>query len=194
MIRIAITEAAFEAIAQTLPLGSVGYEKRDQREGRAPDLARSGGPRPPQGDARAGRGQQRRDPAAGRLASLCVECTFALTEPPVLREMTPSQIGRRLVGLMQGKRPREPDLDSGRAGLAGIGLSLWRGAPQRLRRWRVGAVIPIGNPDRRITRRASAFFENIRVICGRPALARTSRSTSIRAVPTIDLPDDELAA
>ena len=26
MIRIAITEAAFEAIAQTLPLGSVGYE------------------------------------------------------------------------------------------------------------------------------------------------------------------------
>jgi hypothetical protein len=30
MIRIAITEAAFEAIAQTLPLGSVGYEKRDQ--------------------------------------------------------------------------------------------------------------------------------------------------------------------
>jgi hypothetical protein len=26
MIRIAITEAAFEAIARTLPLGSVGYE------------------------------------------------------------------------------------------------------------------------------------------------------------------------
>ena len=26
MIRIAITEAAFEAIAQTVPLGSVGYE------------------------------------------------------------------------------------------------------------------------------------------------------------------------
>ena len=27
MIRIAITEAAFKAIAATLPLGSVGYEK-----------------------------------------------------------------------------------------------------------------------------------------------------------------------
>jgi hypothetical protein len=27
MIRITITEAAFEAIAATLPLGSVGYEK-----------------------------------------------------------------------------------------------------------------------------------------------------------------------
>ncbi len=26
MIRIAITEAAFEAVAATLPLGSVGYE------------------------------------------------------------------------------------------------------------------------------------------------------------------------
>ena len=34
MIRIAITQAAFDAAA-TLPLGSVGYRGRDQREGRA---------------------------------------------------------------------------------------------------------------------------------------------------------------
>jgi hypothetical protein len=33
MIRIAITQAAFEAIARTLPLGSVGYEnKTDERQ------------------------------------------------------------------------------------------------------------------------------------------------------------------
>ena len=29
MVRIAITQAAFEAIARTLPLGSVGYEWAD---------------------------------------------------------------------------------------------------------------------------------------------------------------------
>jgi hypothetical protein len=33
MIRIAITEAAFEAIARTLPLGSVGYENAVDAEG-----------------------------------------------------------------------------------------------------------------------------------------------------------------
>jgi hypothetical protein len=33
MIKIAISQAAFDAIAATLPLGSVGYEERDQRAG-----------------------------------------------------------------------------------------------------------------------------------------------------------------
>jgi hypothetical protein len=33
MVRIAITQAAFEAIARTLPLGSVGYENRVNERG-----------------------------------------------------------------------------------------------------------------------------------------------------------------
>jgi hypothetical protein len=33
MIRIAITSAAFEAIAATLPLGSVGYENQTNEKG-----------------------------------------------------------------------------------------------------------------------------------------------------------------
>jgi hypothetical protein len=33
MIRIAITQAAFEAIAATLPLGSVGYENATNQRG-----------------------------------------------------------------------------------------------------------------------------------------------------------------
>jgi hypothetical protein len=33
MIRIAITPAAFEAIAKTLPLGSVGYENKVNEKG-----------------------------------------------------------------------------------------------------------------------------------------------------------------
>ena len=33
MIRIAITEAAFDAIAKTLPLGSVGYENEFNEKG-----------------------------------------------------------------------------------------------------------------------------------------------------------------
>jgi hypothetical protein len=33
MIRIAITQAAFEAIAKTLPLGSVGYENKVNEKG-----------------------------------------------------------------------------------------------------------------------------------------------------------------
>jgi hypothetical protein len=32
MIRIAITEAAFEAISETLPLGSVGYENKTNEQ------------------------------------------------------------------------------------------------------------------------------------------------------------------
>ena len=42
MIRIAITEAAFDAIAKTLPLGSVGYENKVNEKGerrRAPALS-----------------------------------------------------------------------------------------------------------------------------------------------------------
>ena len=33
MVRIAITQAAFEAIAKTLPLGSVGYENETNEKG-----------------------------------------------------------------------------------------------------------------------------------------------------------------
>jgi hypothetical protein len=33
MVRIAISEAAFEAIARTLPLGSVGYENKTNAKG-----------------------------------------------------------------------------------------------------------------------------------------------------------------
>jgi hypothetical protein len=33
MIRIAITQAAFEAIAATFPLGNVGYENKTDEEG-----------------------------------------------------------------------------------------------------------------------------------------------------------------
>jgi hypothetical protein len=33
MIRIAITQAAFDAIAATLPLGSVGYENKTDEHG-----------------------------------------------------------------------------------------------------------------------------------------------------------------
>jgi hypothetical protein len=39
MIRIALMQEAFDAIAATLPLGSVGLRGRDQRQGRAADLA-----------------------------------------------------------------------------------------------------------------------------------------------------------
>ena len=52
-------------LTQTLPLGSVGYEERGQREGRAARLARQGGCGPARGDAWAGRELQRRDRAAG---------------------------------------------------------------------------------------------------------------------------------
>jgi hypothetical protein len=33
MVRIAITQAAFDAIAETLPLGSVGYENATNEKG-----------------------------------------------------------------------------------------------------------------------------------------------------------------
>jgi hypothetical protein len=38
-IRIAITQAAYDAIAATIPLGSVGYEGKSRREGRGLHLA-----------------------------------------------------------------------------------------------------------------------------------------------------------
>ena len=47
MIRIAISQAAFDAIAKTLPLGSVGYENATNEKGERliwPDPA---APRPP---------------------------------------------------------------------------------------------------------------------------------------------------
>jgi hypothetical protein len=36
MIRIAMSAEAFEAIARTLPFGSVGYENKTNEEGRRP--------------------------------------------------------------------------------------------------------------------------------------------------------------
>jgi hypothetical protein len=47
MIRIAITQAAFDAIAKTLPLGSVGYE-RECAPRKVNDLAGGRRPDPPQ--------------------------------------------------------------------------------------------------------------------------------------------------
>jgi hypothetical protein len=38
MIRIAISQAAFDAIAATLPVGSATLRERSQREGREVDL------------------------------------------------------------------------------------------------------------------------------------------------------------
>ena len=63
MIRIAMTQAAFDAIASTLPLGSVAVEPEDNGRGErtiwlAPKCAE-----PAAGDARAGGELQRRDPA-----------------------------------------------------------------------------------------------------------------------------------
>jgi hypothetical protein len=54
MIRIAISVAAFEAIAKTLPLGSVAVESYF-RKGRAHRLAGGGNGEPARRDARAGR-------------------------------------------------------------------------------------------------------------------------------------------
>jgi len=41
MVRIAISQAAFDAIARTLPVGSVGYEVQAERQGRTADLGSS---------------------------------------------------------------------------------------------------------------------------------------------------------
>ncbi len=45
MIRIAVTPIAYDAIASTLPLGSVGLRGRARREGPALGLGRGGSPR-----------------------------------------------------------------------------------------------------------------------------------------------------
>jgi hypothetical protein len=66
MIRIAITTGAFDAIASTLPLGSVGYENKTNERGERLvwlDLAMVNRLRP--GHARTGRVVQRCDFAAG---------------------------------------------------------------------------------------------------------------------------------
>jgi hypothetical protein len=63
MVRIAISAEAFEAIAKTLPVGSVGYEEQGEREGRAFNLVRAERGRPPQGSVRPRRELQRHDPA-----------------------------------------------------------------------------------------------------------------------------------
>ena len=66
MIRITISPAAFEAIAKTLPLGSVGYEnKTNERGERLIWLDRAVVGRLSQGHARPGRALQRRDHQAG---------------------------------------------------------------------------------------------------------------------------------
>jgi|SRR5580704_2487465 hypothetical protein len=66
MIRITISPAAFEAIAKTLPLGSVGYEnKTNERGERLIWLDRAVVGRLSQGHARPGRELQRRDHQAG---------------------------------------------------------------------------------------------------------------------------------
>ena len=46
MIRIAISQAAFDAIASTLALGSTGFENKTDEHGESPDLASSRGGRP----------------------------------------------------------------------------------------------------------------------------------------------------
>jgi hypothetical protein len=61
MIRIAISDAAFEAIAATMPLGSVAVEPRADGEWRAPDLAGAPFRGTPKGYARARRELFRRD-------------------------------------------------------------------------------------------------------------------------------------
>ena len=40
MVRIAISQAAFDAIAATLKLGSMNFENKTDEEGRPSDLAR----------------------------------------------------------------------------------------------------------------------------------------------------------
>jgi hypothetical protein len=63
---IAITQAAFEALARTLPFGNVSFENKTDEEGQRPDLAGPFGGR--QASLAAGRGRelQRRDSQAGR--------------------------------------------------------------------------------------------------------------------------------
>jgi hypothetical protein len=54
LIRIAITEVAFEAIADTLPLGSVGYEDEPNEKGERLIWVERNRQRPALGPARPG--------------------------------------------------------------------------------------------------------------------------------------------
>ena len=63
MIRIAISAEAFEAIARTLPLGSVSFENKTDEEGQRPDLVGQGCRQSAALVAGRGRELQRRDPA-----------------------------------------------------------------------------------------------------------------------------------
>jgi hypothetical protein len=65
MIRIAITSAAFEAIAATLPLGSVDFEPAVEEGESALYLVGGAVARPAKELSRARRELQRRHPAAG---------------------------------------------------------------------------------------------------------------------------------
>ena len=78
MIRIAITEAAFEAIAQTLPLGSVGYENEVNERGERLIWLEPTVVQPPQGHARPRRELQRRHlaPDRGVGAKVCFGVQF----------------------------------------------------------------------------------------------------------------------
>jgi hypothetical protein len=68
VIRTAITEAAFDAIAKTMPLGSVGYEDgTNEKDERLIWLAPHG--EPAAGNARSERELQRCDPQAGGCSS-----------------------------------------------------------------------------------------------------------------------------
>jgi hypothetical protein len=61
MIRIAICQAAFDAIAATMPFGSVGYENATDDKGERLILATARRDCQAQGDARRAGEQQRRD-------------------------------------------------------------------------------------------------------------------------------------
>jgi hypothetical protein len=76
VVRIAITEAAFDAITKTLPLGSAGYENEVNEKGERLIRLDQGGCRPAAPSPRPGRELLGRDPAAGgeRLTSLFDKC------------------------------------------------------------------------------------------------------------------------
>ncbi len=80
MVRIAITQAAFDAVASTLPRGSVGYEN-EANERRAPCLVGADRGRPLQGHARPRRERQRRDFSVGRGRRGCARYGPQVTEP-----------------------------------------------------------------------------------------------------------------
>jgi hypothetical protein len=65
VVRIAITQAAFDAIAKTLPFGSVGYENKVNAKGERLIWLDPGVVDRLRSPARAGRDLQRCYPAAG---------------------------------------------------------------------------------------------------------------------------------